>query len=338
MSDRHPDVLTEPSLSVTITNYNYARFLPRAIESVLGQTYTDFELIIIDNASTDDSLAVIGRYSERDRRIRVVTHEVNQGGLASFRESCEVARGRYRVHVDADDWVISPDAFRLQVDMMEAHPDMAFVFGRLTMFGTEGERSWVSRPHEHDCILTDEQALEDILGFNFGHSGLMLRLDAYHATGGYPDDMPHIDDLVLAIRLANRGTVGYIDDELYAFNQHGANVHMSPQASVVRDEILPLIDEAFASDLARRLPDPEAVRRRVERRALVHLPTAYIFTDRRREGWKLYLLSVRERPLRTVLQLRTLSLVARTVLGQHLFDAARNSVKRIVTRPRSIRS
>ena len=314
-----PDGASPPLVSITMTNYNYARFLPRAIESILDQTFTDYELVIIDNASTDGSVAVIEQYS--DPRIRLIAHTVNQGGLASFRESCDVARGTYRLHVDADDWIIERDAVQRQVDMMSADPDIVFVYGRMTMFDADGEKSWVSRPHHADTVLAGEAALSDIFGFNFGHSGLMFRLDAYRATDGYPDDMPHIDDLVLAARLAEHGKVGYIDAELYAFSQHGANVHMSPNSAVIRDEILPMIAEAFDGPLAARLPDPRAERRRIERRALLHLPTAYIFTDRPTDGWRLFWQSARERPLLTVAQPRTASLVARTLLGARGYDA-----------------
>lgn len=326
-----------PHLSVTVTNYNYARFLPRNIESILGQTFEDFEVVIVDNASSDDSVSVIERYADSDSRIRLIAHERNQGGLASFRESCDVSRGKYRVHVDADDWALRDDAFERQVELLDAHPDMAFVYSSLTMFDERGRKSWVSRPHDVLTVLPGELALVDILGFTFGHSGMMLRLDAYRASGGYPDGMPHIDDLVLAVRLAEFGTVGYIDAELYAFSQHGANVHMSPQFSVVRDEILPMIDEAFAGPLGARVPDRDTVRRGIERRALVHLPTAYIFTDRRRDGWRLLWESVRVRPAMTLLQPRTVSLVARTVLGQRGFDALRNGIEPLVSKLRGLR-
>jgi glycosyltransferase involved in cell wall biosynthesis len=321
-----------PTLSVTVTNYNYAAFLPRAIDSILAQSFNDFELVIIDNASTDESLSVILAYD--DPRIRLIAHDVNVGGLASFRESCDVSRGTYRVHVDADDWVLDTDAFRRQVEMLRSHPDMAFVYSSLTIFGGDGQKSWVSRPHQGDTVLRGEQALEDILGFNFGHSGLMFRLDLYRQTGGYPDGMPHIDDLVLAVRLAELGSVGYVDAELYAFNQHGANVHLSPQLSVVRDEVLPMIDAAFNGPLGRVLPDARAVRRRVERRALVHLPTIYIFSGQLRAGWRLYWQSLLARPWLTVAQPRTLSLVARSALGDRGFSALRRQITRVLGRRR----
>ena len=152
------------------------------------------------------------------------------------------------------------------------------------------------------------------------------------ATEGYSDDMPHIDDLVLAVRLAELGSVGYIDAELYAFHEHGANTHLSPDADVFRNEILPMIAEAFDGPLGRRLPDAAAVRRRVERQALLHLPTRYIFNDSPRIGWMLYWRAVRERPILTIVQPRTISLVARTVLGDGGYTALRSRVARLAGR------
>jgi glycosyltransferase involved in cell wall biosynthesis len=308
-----------PVLSVTVTNYNYAHFLPEALDSILAQSFEDFELIVIDNASTDGSIELLAEYAERDPRVRLIAHQQNQGGLASLRESCDVARGRYRVQVDADDWVISPTAFAEQVDMLERHPAMAFVYSTMTRYGPDGSKVGVSRPYPNDTVLPGELALEAILSFALTHSGMMFRLAAYRSTAGYPDGLPHVDDMLLGVRLAEVGDVGYLDRELYAFRQHGANVHLAPQLPVVKEEILPVIEAAFEGPLGPRVP--ASVRRRVVRNALVHLPTQYIFAGQRRAGWRLYWESVKARPLATVAQLRTLSLLAVSVLGADRYRA-----------------
>ena len=308
-----------PSLTVTVTNYNYAHFLPRCLDSIQSQSFTNFELIVIDNASSDDSLRVIEQHAEQDSRVRVIAHERNQGALASLRESCDLSRGQYRVHVDADDWIISPDAFAQQLSMLEANREVVFVYSSMTMFGPDGEKILVSRPYDRDTVLPGERALEAVLGFNLTHSGLMLRLDAYRAAGGYPNGMLHVNDMLLAVRMCERGDVGYLDRELYAFRQHGKNIHLGPQLQVVKREILPVIDAAFDGPLGPRIPDGVAVRRRVTRNALVHLPTQYIFRGERLFGWRLFWESMKVRPIDTALQRRTLSLLARTVLGQSAY-------------------
>jgi hypothetical protein len=109
--------------------------------------------------------------------------------------------------------------------------------------------------------------------------------------------------------------VGYIDRELYAFRQHETNLHLSPQRDMVKREVLPVIDAAFDGPLGKRMTDPDAVRRRVMRRVLLHLPTQYIFSGSPAAGWRLYWESVKVRPAETILQLGTLSLVSRTIAG-----------------------
>ena len=317
-----------PLLTATVTNYNYEEYLPRNLESILGQTFDDFELVVIDNASSDRSVEIIREYADRDSRIRLIAREENHGALASQRESCELARGRYRVHIDADDWILKPTAFEQQVAMMEANPEMSFVYSSLTMFGPDEAPILASRPYDRDTVLPGEAALEQVLGFNVNNSGMMLRLASYHQTDGYPDGMPHVDDLVLAARLCEVGSVGYIDDELYAFRQHGLNMHLAPDAGVIREEILPAMDLAIDGPLGDRLSDREAVRRRVVGRALVHLPTQYVFRGQYRDGWRLYAESLRARPIDTLFQLRTLNLIVRTLLGRRAYEWLRTRIGR----------
>jgi glycosyltransferase involved in cell wall biosynthesis len=309
-----------PRLSVTITNYNYGRFLAQSIESVLGQSFADFELILIDNASQDDSVEIMRRYQQCDPRIELIVHDVNQGMFASLEESVNRSRGLYRVQIDADDWVLSPDAFEAQVGMLDAHPEMAFVYSALTQIGSDGVVHHVSRPFAGDVVLPGEDAVEQVLRFSLNDTGTMLRVAAYRAAGGYPPTSPHISDTQLCARMCAVGSVGYIDRSLYAFRQHGDNLHFRHQTPVVRDEILPMIDEVFAGPLAARMADPVATKRRVVRNALVHLPTVYIFGGAPLTGWRMYWESVKLRPLDTVLQPRTLSLLARTLLGHKAFS------------------
>ena len=307
--------MSAPTLSVTVNNFNYGRFLAQNIESILSQSYDDFELILIDNASTDDSLDVMRRYAQADPRIRIVAHAENEGMFASLQESCELSRGRYRVPIEADDWILAPGAFQLQVDLLDRHPSMSFVYSRMTMLGSDGEVHHLGRPYNGDVVLSGAEAVERVLSFSLAHSGMMMRLDALRATPGYGQDYPHVVDMLLGVRLCEVGDVGYLDRSLYAFRQHDTNLHFRPQLEVVRRELLPVIDAAFDGPLGERLVDAPALRRRVVRGALVHLPTQYIFVGDLRTGWRLYWESCRVRPLDTVLQPRTLSLVSRSVLG-----------------------
>lgn len=317
-----------PLLSVAVTNFNYATFLPRALDSILTQSFADFELIVIDNASTDNSCEVLRQYADIDPRIRLVLHDENQGALASLREACDVARGTYAVYVDADDWVLTPTAFEDQVAFLKANPGASFVFSRLTMIGSDAQKVHVSKPYRSDTVLPGEQALEALLGFNLNISGLMFRLKAYRQTGGWPSENLSVADQQLAARLAEVGDVGYIDREMYAFRLHSGNLHANSELKLVRDEVLPMIEATFAGPLGERTPDASKVRRRITRNALIHRPTQFIFQGELAMGWRLYWESVRARPFMTIAQPRTLSLLSRTLLGERGHTWLLNAVRR----------
>jgi glycosyltransferase involved in cell wall biosynthesis len=314
----------DPVLSVTITNYNYASYLRQSVESILNQTYENFELIIIDNASTDGSADLIHELSSRDRRVRPTMHRRNEGMLFSYREAADASRGRYRVHVEADDWAIDPKAFELQIAILDENPTMSFCYPAITMVDPRGEVVYVAHAHDGDSILRGEKALESVLMLNLTHTGMMIRQDAYRATPGYQEGFPHTADTMLAVHLCEVGDVGYIDRSLYAFRQHGSNLHLQDELGLVEDEYFPMIATAFAGPLGSRIEHPRAARRRVERNALVHLPRQYIFSGDLRSGWRFYWRSTRSRPYRTVSQRATAYLLARTVLGERSYARLRN--------------
>ena len=96
--------LKHPTFSIIISNYNYEKYLPATIQSILDSTYTDFEIILINDGSTDSSLDVINYYAQKDKRIKVINQK-NQGLSAARNNGIKMARGRYLWFVDADDWI-----------------------------------------------------------------------------------------------------------------------------------------------------------------------------------------------------------------------------------------
>lgn len=114
-----------PAVSVCIPAYNYGRFLARAIDSVLAQEYTDFELIVVDNASEDDTPAVLARYGDR---IRAHRNERNIGLFGNFARCLELARGEHVKFLAADDW-LHPAYLGEAVALLDAHPSAAIVSG-----------------------------------------------------------------------------------------------------------------------------------------------------------------------------------------------------------------
>ena len=123
-----PPPSVSPMVSVVMPVYNRADLVGRAIDSILNQTFTDFEFVIVDDGSTDDTPRVLKNYAERDNRIRIITNPGNKGISYSRQRGAEAARGTYIAIMDSDDWSI-PDRLEKSVLFMRDHPDIDAVSG-----------------------------------------------------------------------------------------------------------------------------------------------------------------------------------------------------------------
>src|SRR5687768_7077362 len=113
-------------LSVVMPVFNGERFVASAIRSILDQTFRDFEFIIVDDGSTDQTSGIVRSYAGRDARIRVVRNDPNLGFGAALNIGCRLARGMFVARMDADD-VSAPTRFAAQLDFLKNHPDVAAV-------------------------------------------------------------------------------------------------------------------------------------------------------------------------------------------------------------------
>lgn len=128
-----PFILHRPMISVVMSTYNRADLLPESIESILNQTYKDFEFIIVVDGSTDNSMAIIQSYAQKDKRIKVLENEENKGLIFSLNRGLDAARGKYIARMDDDD-ISLPERFYYQTGFMEKHPHITVV------------SSWVAPP------------------------------------------------------------------------------------------------------------------------------------------------------------------------------------------------
>src|SRR5262245_57717851 len=113
----------DPIVSFVVPCYNYGRFVGQAVDSLLGQTFEALELIVIDNASTDNSSQVLERYDDHPQ-VRIIRRQQNEGHLASLNEGLRLARGELLGVMDADDFCMRSDAVTRQVALFDAHPDV----------------------------------------------------------------------------------------------------------------------------------------------------------------------------------------------------------------------
>jgi glycosyltransferase involved in cell wall biosynthesis len=207
------EILMSPVVSVVLSVHNGAVELPAAIESILAQTFADFELIVINDASTDGTAAVLD--GVRDPRLRVVKQREPALTVAVNR-GIALARGRYIARHDHDD-VSKPARFAKQVAFLDANPDFALVGTRADIWvGNEP----TGRAHDHPC---DCAALRFELLFQnpFVQSSVMIRKAAIDAVGGYTTDSTRerAEDYELFSRLARRYQVANIPERLTIYRE-----------------------------------------------------------------------------------------------------------------------
>ena len=188
-----------PRVSVIMAVYNAERYLAEAIESVLAQTFADFEFLIHDDGSSDGSLAMLQDYAARDDRI-VLSSGPNKGVSATVNQLIESARGEFIARMDADD-ICRPDRFACQVAYLDDHPDIA-VLGAFARFIDEHGHPIrdMDHPVSHDEI--DTRNLEG--GSALFQPTVMMRRDAVQTVGGYDPSFRNAEDLDLWLRMGEQ--------------------------------------------------------------------------------------------------------------------------------------
>ena len=218
-----------PAISVAMSVYNGEAFLSEAIASVLEQSFTDFEFLILDDGSHDASASIAESYARRDPRIRLIARD-NRGLIASLNELIGAARAPLVARFDADD-ICAPTRFARQVAFLAEHPDHGLV-GCDTPFidasGAPARNPPIQRPHDHDGLFAN---LED--GPLVCHSAVMMRRELVLAAGGYRPAYRHAEDYDLWLRLAGMTRLANLPEPLLSYRITPGQVsarHMVEQA------------------------------------------------------------------------------------------------------------
>lgn len=210
-------------LSVVMAVYNGEKFLPETMQSLLTQTLTDFELIVIDDGSSDSSLQLLQDYAARDQRIRLVSRE-NRGLVPSLNEGCRMARAPYIVRMDADD-VAHPQRFEKQFAFMQANPELLGAGCQVLLIDVDGAPiKAMGTLIAHAAIDADHMAG---LGGAIIHPSAIIRRDALEQVGYYSDDYPCAEDLDLWLRIAEIGRVANMEEVLLSYRQHPGSIGAS---------------------------------------------------------------------------------------------------------------
>jgi glycosyltransferase involved in cell wall biosynthesis len=210
-----------PCVSVVIPAYNAQGYLFQSIESVLTQTFRDFECIVVDDGSTDRTPHIIDELARRDPRVRRLT--IPHGGIVKgLNAGIQAARGRYIARTDADD-ICVPNRFDVQVRYMDEHPDCVVLGSKVTLVDPYDATLWdVNVKADHEAI---EIELLRGNGWAVIHPSTMLRRETVLAVGGYRAEYEWVEDLDLFLQMARLGRLENLQEPLLRYRQHFASVN-----------------------------------------------------------------------------------------------------------------
>jgi glycosyltransferase involved in cell wall biosynthesis len=207
-----------PAVSVCMPVYNTAPYLAQAVESILRQDLADFELLIVNDGSTDGSLSVLEKLAVTDQRIRLVSR-ANKGLIATRNELLEMARGEFVAWADSDD-VSRPARLSKSIAAFAADAELVCVGSAWQIIDPEGMPICeVSFPADHAAIVERMQTTDIALNF----PTVMMRRAAATAVGGFREPFKIGEDYDLCLRLSERGHVANLPDVLVDYRQHLAS-------------------------------------------------------------------------------------------------------------------
>jgi glycosyltransferase involved in cell wall biosynthesis len=225
-----------PKVSIIIPNYNHAPYLPLRIETVLAQTFADFEVLLLDDASTDDSVAVFTPLVAGDSRVRIVLNEKNSGsGYRQWDKGIQLATGDYIWIAESDDWA-DPQLLEKMVPLLDQNPNIGVVYCQSWRVTNEnGEKynnvAWTAdfgTDHWKDDYI--ESGIEECRRYLCqkntlpNASAVLFRRRLYHEVGGIPDGMRLCADWCLWLKLLKVSDVAYVAQPLNYFRQVSGSV------------------------------------------------------------------------------------------------------------------
>lgn len=298
-----------PRVDVVVPCYQYGRYLRSCVESILSQAAGDVRVLIIDNASTDDSAEVARQLAAEDARVEVVVHAENVGATASFNEGIAWAEAEYFLQLDADD-LLAPGCLQRALEVMEKHPEIAFTYGYEALLYPDGSMQRPDAEGESPDwqIVSGRQFVESVCAFPrnlVGAPTVLRRTSAQKQAGYYRPELPYADDLEMWLRLAMFGSVASTKMIQGIRRVHALQMSSDYRNSMVRDftEREAAIASFFANE-GRVLPDGQRLLSQAKRQLGAHAywsAVSHLCRGYTRESWRLLKFSLSRRPSAAVL-------------------------------------
>jgi len=218
----HQQIKSMKSIKVTVlmSVYNGEQYLPQSIESILNQTYDNYEFIIIDDASTDKSYSILEKYASLHSQIVLIKNEKNLGLTKSLNLGIKMSRGKYIARQDHDD-ISHPDRLEKEVSYLDQNRDVMLVTGNLELIDSLGMFIKHTKRFMEQKLIAWYLLFYNVIG---GHSLVMFRKENVVSLGGYNEAFPFGQDYQLWLRLVESGKLVILPDVLLQWRQHDKSI------------------------------------------------------------------------------------------------------------------
>lgn len=214
-------------ISIVITSYNREKFLAKAIESILAQTYTNFELIIWDDGSTDNSVKVAQKIAANDSRITIRGYRNHQGVSKSVKDAIALTTGKYIGWVDSDDWIV-PECLELLISVLENRPNLGVIYSDYIACDEQEKELGISR--SATIPYSKERLLLDMMSHHFR----LIRRSEYDRVGGIDTDFKYNYDFQLCLKLSEVTSFEHFPQVLYYRRMHKESITGSHRAEQIQ--------------------------------------------------------------------------------------------------------
>ena len=220
--------------------YNAEKYINAAVNSILNQTYRDFEFIIINDGSTDGTLEILKAFAQQDSRIRLISRE-NKGLVETLNEGLALAKSPLIARMDADD-ISLPDRFKKQYAYLQQHPDVVVLGGRCIAIDADGD------PLTQWNKLTSSKAihnqhLHSLCGSAIAHPAMMYRANNVQSIGGYRKAAYPAEDLDMLLRIVDEGLLRNLEDVVLKYRVHMASI-CATDKSIQNKKVLEIVNSA----------------------------------------------------------------------------------------------
>jgi glycosyltransferase involved in cell wall biosynthesis len=255
-------------VDIVVPCYNYGRFLEACVGSVLKQSVADLRVLIIDDASSDDSLSVARKLARDDCRVTVVAHQQNKGHISTYNEGIAWASADYFLLLSADDLLVD-GALERAVEVMEKNPNIVLTHGECVSWHDDSPIPAIEPKQNY--TWTSQDLLKEMCttATNFVPTPTAIaRTNTQKAIGGYRESLPHSGDMEMWLRFAASGSVARINAVQAIYRRHSAAMSNAYFAEIVADyRQIQVAFESFFDEYGDRL-DTSRDLKGVARRAL----------------------------------------------------------------------